>query len=328
MSDKRIGVRQARMQQRGAALLLALVVVSVVSTLAAGMVWQQWRSVQAEEADRARSQSQWILQGAVDWARLILREDQRGSQIDHPGEPWAVPLQEARLSSFLAAGRDIPDDNPALQAFLSGEIQDAQARFNVRNLALEGPQGQAAERALRRLCQTLGVSDTAAQQLIAGAQRSWVSSKATGESRTRQQAALLSPQRVSELIWWGVEPAMIEQLRPYLVVLPRATALNLNTARAEVIAAWIDGVDLSLAERLVTARARAPLTSVDQGLSLLQVKAEVAANSSLSVQSSFFEVQGRLRLGPRVFEDRVLVERRQAEVVVLQHERAIERARM
>ena len=78
-------------------------------------------------------------------------------------------------------------------------------------MLFRSPQGQAAERALRRLCQASGVSDTAAQQLIAGAQRSWVSSKATGESRTRQQAALLSPQRVSELTWWGVEPTVIEQ---------------------------------------------------------------------------------------------------------------------
>jgi type II secretory pathway component PulK len=33
-------------KQRGAALLMALIIVTLVSTLAAAMVWQQWRAVQ------------------------------------------------------------------------------------------------------------------------------------------------------------------------------------------------------------------------------------------------------------------------------------------
>ena len=58
-------------------------------------------------------QSGWILTGALDWARLLLREDHMGSgatAADHLGEPWAVPLQEARLSSFLAADRNGADE--------------------------------------------------------------------------------------------------------------------------------------------------------------------------------------------------------------------------
>jgi hypothetical protein len=55
---------------------------------------------------RSRVQSAWVLTGALDWARLILREDARSGGADHLGEPWAVPLQEARLSTFLAADRN------------------------------------------------------------------------------------------------------------------------------------------------------------------------------------------------------------------------------
>ena len=69
------------------------------------MIWQQWRAVQVEAAERARTQSAWILSGALDWARLILREDARNGGTDHLGEPWAVPLAEARLSTFLAADK-------------------------------------------------------------------------------------------------------------------------------------------------------------------------------------------------------------------------------
>ncbi|MFX7895070.1 hypothetical protein ABTK48_20365, partial [Acinetobacter baumannii] len=78
----------------------AMIIVTLIASLAAGMVWQQYRAVQIEAADRARAQSTWILQGALDWARLILQEDakqNRNKAVDHLGEPWAVPLAEARL---------------------------------------------------------------------------------------------------------------------------------------------------------------------------------------------------------------------------------------
>ena len=64
-----------RRHERGAALLTAMVIVTLVATLAAAMVWQQWRAVQAETIERSRIQSAWILSGALDWARLILRDE-------------------------------------------------------------------------------------------------------------------------------------------------------------------------------------------------------------------------------------------------------------
>ena len=90
-----------RQRQRGAALLLAMLTVTLVATLSAAALWQQWRSVEVESAERARVQSGWILNGALDWARLILREDARTGGADHLAEPWAVGLQEARLSTFF-----------------------------------------------------------------------------------------------------------------------------------------------------------------------------------------------------------------------------------
>ena len=107
----------------GAALLMAMITVALVATLAAAAMWRQWRGVEVEAAERARVQSAWILTGALDWGRLILagvlNEDQkRGFDADYLGEPWAVPLAEARLSTFLAAGESSTDTDR--EAFLSG----------------------------------------------------------------------------------------------------------------------------------------------------------------------------------------------------------------
>ena len=61
--------------QRGAALLLAMLTVALVATLSSAALWQQWRALSIESAERQRLQASWILGGALDWARLILRED-------------------------------------------------------------------------------------------------------------------------------------------------------------------------------------------------------------------------------------------------------------
>ena len=56
-------------------LLAAMLTVTLVATLATAALWQQWRAVEIEAADRSRVQAGWILTGAMDWSRLILRED-------------------------------------------------------------------------------------------------------------------------------------------------------------------------------------------------------------------------------------------------------------
>ena len=144
--------------QAGAALLAAMLTVTLVATFAAAAMWQQWRAIEVETAERARIQSAWILIGALDWSRLILREDsiaRSGDGTDNLSEPWSVPLEEARLSTFLAADRNVAQVEDAstdtTNAFLSGQITDLQALLNLRNLANEGQVDATALRQFQRL---------------------------------------------------------------------------------------------------------------------------------------------------------------------------------
>ena len=41
-----------------------MLILTLVATLASGMIWQQWRAIQTEGAERARTQSAWVLAGA------------------------------------------------------------------------------------------------------------------------------------------------------------------------------------------------------------------------------------------------------------------------
>ncbi len=313
--------------QRGAALLTAMIIVTLIASLAAGMVWQQYRAVQTEAADRARAQSAWILQGALDWARLILQEDAKGNRsktVDHLGEPWAVPLAEARLSTFLAADTAAASSDEGPEAFLSGSIEDAQSRYNLRAL-LGGPQVPALEqRVLERLCSQVNAPPGTAAVIINGL-RAAFPAPASGASSPASGAAVsesgpLQPAGLDQLAWLGLDAATLARLQPYVVLLPRLTPVNLNTAPREVVAALFDGVDLASAERLVQGRKGRPLQNINEAAGFLPATVQLDATRA-AVDSSFFIVTGRLRLDERQLEQRSLIERQGLTMVVRARER-------
>ena len=309
-------------------MLTAMIIVALIATLSASMLWQQWRAVQVEAAERARTQSAWILSGALDWARLILREDARNGGTDHLGEPWAVPLAEARLSTFLAADKNNTDDAP--DAFLSGTITDAQARFNLANVVNGASIDKLGMATLQRLCETVGVSADVAARLAAGLRDAAPpapgasAASATSASATAPADPPLMPRSARQLAWFGIDPEAVRALEPYVVILPTQTAINANTASREVLVATIEGLDLATAERMVQSRQRVPFKSREE---VQRLAPSLLADSFVKVEvnSSFFEVRGRLRLGDVVLEQRSLVQRRGLAVEVLQRERVASR---
>jgi general secretion pathway protein K len=318
-----------RRRSRGAALLTALVIVAVIATVAAGMVWQQWRAVQVETAERARTQSAWILAGALDWARLILREDARTSgatPMDHLGEPWAIPLAEARLSTFLAAEAQVEEDAP--DAFLAGSISDATARLNLANLVDVGrvpnPTWVAA---LQRLCQAIGLSPEVGMRIAAGMRAAAPPAvPASGASAPAEDASAdrpLVPQTVAQLAWFGLEPEAIRALEPYVVILPTSekTLVNVNTAPPEVLMAAIEGLDRATAERIVQVRQRLPFKDRGALKSQLAALPDTAYATTTAVTSGWFEVRGRMRLDSVVLEQKSLVNRVNRDVRVVRRER-------
>ncbi len=301
-----------------------MLILTLVATLASGMVWQQWRAIQVESAERARTQAAWILSGALDWARLILREDARTGGADHLGEPWAVPLAEARLSSFLAADRDNNSaaESEGLEAFLSGSITDAQSRWNLRRLIdAEGKVAPAQLRVLQRLAEQAGLPSDSSERIAQALRKVWAPSVAASGAAPAQAA--IAPQRLAELTWLGIDADAIRRLEPWVTLLPSSdTRVNVNTAAAEVIAATVDGMGLGSAQRLLQERQRVPLRDLNSAAARAYFPADPQTNlDGLGVSSRYFIVQGRLRLGERVLEERSLIERRQLDIVVLARER-------
>lgn len=301
--------RQPRARQRGAALLIALALMTLVATLASGMIWQQYRAIQVEAAERSRTQSAWILNGALDWARLILREDARTGGPTALSEPWATPLAEARLSTFLALDKDNNTEGGP-DAFLSGSIVDLQSRYNLRNLIDAGKVVAVELASLQRLCELAGAPTDTAQRIAAGLAASSVAAA----------GAPLAPHSIAQLLWLGLEPAVIERLRQYVELLPVRTTVNLNTAERDVIAAVSPGLDAGAAEALVQARQRHAFKTIDAARALVS-DARLLDPRRVGTQSNFFEVRGKLRLDDRSLEERSVVERRGLDVISILRER-------
>ena len=300
-------MKRATHAQRGAALLAAMITVTLVATLAAAALWRQWRGVEVEAAERARVQSAWLLTGALDWSRLILSgdysEDERKRQmVDHLGEPWAVPLAEARLSTFLAAGESSSDTHR--DAFLSGEVTDLQSRLNVMNLAVGDANGrQEAYLRFQRLFELLNLRNAELALLRDNLQRAADAMKAAAPDGND---APLLPRRFDQLAWLGLSPESLQVLRPYLTVLPlegsAATKVNVNTAPAPVLVAAL-GLNPADAQRLVGDRER------DFFKDLADARLQRADTAWAGVNSSFFEVRGRLRLDDVALEEVSVVRR-------------------
>ena len=306
-------------RQHGAALLTAMLTVALVASLAASALWQQWRSVEVEAAERSRVQSLWLLTGALDWARLILREDARSGGADYLSEPWAVPLEEARLSTFLAADKKSEPDSDAgaSQTFLSGLIIDLQSRLNVTNLVDGGKVSEPSLKAFAKLFELLGLPPGELQLL---AENLRLALDATPENAAAQQAPLL-PQRVEQLVWLGLSPPSLAALRPHITVLPVRTPVNLNTASATVLAASIASLEMAQAQRLVNTRQANHFKTLAEVTTQLGQTTVPLNDAQHSVNSRFFEVRGRLRLDQAVVEEHSAVQRDGLEVRTLWRDR-------
>jgi general secretion pathway protein K len=298
------------LRQRGAAILTAMLLVTLVASLSAAAMWQQWRGLEVESAERARLQSAWILQGTLDWARLILREDGKAGGTDHLAEPWSVPLQEARLSTFLASARGQTDTTDAMEdVFLSGRITDMQGRLNVMNLVQEGRAQRPWVLAFSRLFNTLQIPPQELNTLIYNLQVALEADTVEGKKVASNPFATLLPRTVDQLAWLGLSPATIEVLRPHITVLPEATAVNLNTASAIVLHASIPTLDMAGAQKLVAARTLSHMRSLTDAIKVIDKEDSALGEGLQSVNSRFFEVTVQLRLGQRVVQERALIQR-------------------
>ena len=300
-------------RQRGVAVITALLLTTLAITIVASLFWQQQVQVRSIENQRLQLQKQWIYRGALDWARLILREDAKATPIDDLKEAWAVPLADTPLDQYVENGRA---DADASDASLSGIIVDAQSRFNLKNLSVNGTIDPRQVAVFARLLTNAGLSPKLAQataDMMAAAQPQLQPAKSlaavAADSGKLSATQPMDFVQVDDLLAVPDFSAdMLAKLKDLVVILPEPTPVNVNTAPAEVLQAIVGTLSASDAAAMVASRKSASFRdNVDFG-NRLPGKPSVPSTDAAATTKYFF-VNGKVRLNRAALEAQALIKR-------------------
>jgi general secretion pathway protein K len=237
-----------RARQRGVALLIAMLAVTVGTIIAVNLMWQGTLDLRRAESALSMDQGMLYVQGAEAWAADILRQDLVDSpESDTLGEIWATELPP------------LPVDGGTIQ----GKLEDLQGRFNLNSLINDRGQPDAlAFKQFERLLSLLEIDPS-----IAGGVLDWldpdteVRFPSGGEDSTYASAnppyrtanvPITTPSELMAVT--GFDRKIYAALAPYVTALPAGTKLNVNTASDVVIASLSEMIDLSTAKSLVEER--------------------------------------------------------------------------
>lgn len=250
-----------RAKQRGVAVLMAMLVVTVGTILAVDMMWQLALDQRRTASALAADQGLLLAESAEDWAGDILHEDSvKSPDTDNLSEPWAVQLPP------------LPFDG----GVISGHLEDLQGRFNLNNLVTaDGKQDKLMVAQFQRLLALVGLDPALASAVV-----DWLDPD--GKTRfpdgaedavyadkdPQYRAADTMITTPTELMAvQGFDRKSYARIAPYVTALPRGTKLNVNTATAVLLASLSDKIDLPMAQTLVDERGGAAFPDIQAAFS-------------------------------------------------------------
>jgi general secretion pathway protein K len=248
----------ARAKQRGVAVLIAMLVVTVGTIIAVNLMWQGTLDIRRAESALAADQGLLYVQGAEAWAADILRQDLVDSpKSDNLSEAWAIELPP------------LPVDGGTI----SGKLEDLHGRFNLNNLIdARGREDQTARKQFERLLRLVDADPT-----IAGSVVDWLDPDTEQRFPSGGEDAAYSdadpPYRTANVVITtpselmaitGFDRETYTKVAPYITVLPSGTKLNVNTASDVVLASLSDNIDISTAQSLIEQRNGAEFLDIDK----------------------------------------------------------------
>ncbi len=239
--------------ERGLALITVMLVVAIVATIAAFLSLNQQVWLRQAENINDSAQADALRRGAIDAGAALLDEDAHANKVDDLTEPWA------RVLPPFAFGN----------GSVTIAIEDAQGRFNLNNLLDKNGQPSTGDIAVySRLLSYLGLEGNLVDPLI-----DWIDADNDTRPGGAEDAEYLSgdpPHRTANQPLSDIEelrqvrgytPKVIATLSNYVIALPERTAINVNTAKPEVLGALFQSMTLDQAKTLAQDIARTPLDS-------------------------------------------------------------------
>lgn len=276
--------------ERGFALLQVLLVFALLAIIVARLQYEQRIQIERAYQSLFLSQAQAYIDSAEDIARVGLALDRQDNETDHLKEVWNQPAV-----SF-----------PVDQGAISLEMNDLQGRFNLNALHPDAANPKGGEAGLKRLLLTLGLDERIADELT-----DWFDSDSGAEFNYSDQQPAYTPsfQPMADsselLLLKSVDREALVTLAPFVAALPPQTALNINTAPAEVLMTIAPFLSESDVDTFVEERDQGHYESVDDLLNqpVFQVEEDEEPvpllNENLAVASDWFTLFTEVTLDGR-----------------------------
>ena len=263
-----------------------MLIVVIATTIAVSIVHEEKFTIRKTAHIQSMDRARLYAFGLEDWARVYLREDREESKIDSLDEYWA---------------RGIPG-LPIEGGYLTGYLEDEQARFNINTLV----NSDAAVKRFTRLCDNLGVDVNFIPALMDWIDEDFDIRQPDGmeENYADYRVANREMVDISELrLVQNVTPEIFEKLAPHITALPATSTLNVNTMSETIFQSLGDELDVT---RFIEERDDDAYASVEEFIERLQIPVEI---EGLSVDTRYFRAHGQVVQGELIFNLSSLVYR-------------------
>ncbi len=286
-------------KQKGVALITVLFIFAIATIIASEIVSRTYFSIRSTASQLIHAQAYQYALGGEALAKQILHKDFQTDQSarisspnDHLNENWA------RLDKVYEFD----------QGKLEIHIVDLQSLFNINNIV--NNQGELNERYLDQFQKILNFTEI--DKNLANNLADWLDKDIIPLGINTEDQGYLGMERpyrsanrpmahLSELkLIQGVDASKFAKLEGLVTVLPKFTAVNVNTVDAELLNLLMDGQQPDGAKKILAGRGEAGYKSVSAFLENLNNKGISLQEADLTVRSEFFMVRVKSTFAKRV----------------------------
>lgn len=331
-------------QQQGAALIIALVIMTIAVTISANMLFRQQLNTRLSSNINNLEQAYIYATGIEDWTRTILAADTEDApDTDNLTEPWATQIPPIPIPGGTMSGRlfdlqakinvnnvyppenPIPETDEVVSETVDADNQplspEEAARAREHNRYIIARQRAAKMIVIADPDETLGTPlnvvdvmqdwiDEDQNTLEGGAESDHYSSQEVAYNTANSRMVSESELRLLK----DIDKDGYKLLRKHFTALPQMTSINVNTASYEVIQAL--GFTAEAAENIVSVRDDTPFETLEEFLRLAVVEPAMQADADgnvlvyghdISITSSYFLLQGEIIIGTaRIYINSIL----------------------
>jgi general secretion pathway protein K len=276
----------SRPSQKGIVLLAAILVVMVATAIIVSITHGEAFSIRKTARIQVLERASSYAFGLEDWARVLLVRDSKESDIDHFGEDWAVGIPGLPIEG----------------GYLSGSMEDEQAKFNINNLL----GSEESVKRFRRLCDNLEVETTFIDPLLDWMDEDFDIRYPDGveDQYETYRVANRPLSDISELMLIkNMTADMYQKLRPHITALPAPTNININTMTEEVFLSLGETVNF---EQYAEEREKEAFVDIPSFIERLQL---TIPDTGLTVSTDYFYAHGTVVQGDQSVNFNTLIHR-------------------